>query len=74
MLWSKLRCLLQSPTDVATIAREHSVDDFANYFIDKIENIRQSTVSASPPVKKTGLFRSSWINLVRLQQQKLYNY
>ena len=53
MLWSKLRCLLQSPTDDATITPEHSADDFANYFVDKIEKIRQSTVSAPPPMIKT---------------------
>ena len=56
VLWSKLRCLLQSPAeDVATAPLEHSADNFANYFVEKIEKIRQSTESAPPPVIKTRL-------------------
>ena len=48
MLWSKLRCLLEPPShDSAT---EHSANDFAAFFADKTEKIRQSTSSASDPV------------------------
>ena len=54
MLWSKLRCLLQSPADEQQqVAPEHSAEDFAKYFSDKIEKIRQSTDSAPPPVIET---------------------
>jgi len=49
-LWSKLRCLMQSPSDVTSDSAEHSADEFANFFVDKIEKIRQSTDSAPPPV------------------------
>jgi len=48
MLWSKLRCLLEQPThDSAT---DHSANDFAMFFAEKTEKIRQSTNSASDPV------------------------
>jgi len=48
MLWSKLRCLLEPPSqDNST---EHSANEFAAFFADKIEKIRQSTSSASKPI------------------------
>ena len=50
-LWSKLRCLLQSPSDATSSdVPEHSAEEFANYFVDKIEKIRQSTQAAPLPV------------------------
>jgi len=49
VLWSKLRCLLQSPVDDASTSIEHSADDFANFFVNKIDTIRQSTAAAPYP-------------------------
>jgi len=49
VLWSKLRCLLQSPTDDASTSIEHSADDFSNFFVSKIDTIRQSTAAAPHP-------------------------
>jgi len=49
-LWSKLRCLLQTPTDDLSTEGDHSADEFADYFVNKIAAIRQSTVTAPPPI------------------------
>jgi len=48
VLWSRLRCLLQSPVDDSTI--EHSADDFAKFFLEKIDKIRLNSASAPLPV------------------------
>lgn len=48
VLWTKLRCLLQPPADDLS-SSVHSVDDFANFFVNKIDTIRLSTVFAPPP-------------------------
>ena len=45
----KLRCLLQVPADDDS-SQVHSPDEFADFFSRKVDNIRQSTVSAPPPV------------------------
>lgn len=47
MLWSRLRCLLQ-PADNAVV--EHSADDFAQQFRNKVERIRASTANAPAPL------------------------
>ena len=47
-LWSKLRCLLEPPSHDSTT--EHSANEFAAFFADKTEKIRQSTSSASNPI------------------------
>jgi hypothetical protein len=49
-LWSKLRCLLEIPTDDLSTEGDHSADEFADYFVNKIAEIRQSTVTAPPPI------------------------
>jgi len=48
VLWSKLRCLLQSPVDESSM--QHSADDFAKYFVDKIDKIRSNSASAASPL------------------------
>lgn len=48
MMWSKLCCLLEPPSQEYT--SDHSADEFANFFADKTENIRHSTMSAPNPV------------------------
>jgi len=48
VLWSKLRCLLQSPVDESST--QHSADDFAKYFVDKIDKIRLKSASAASPL------------------------
>ena len=48
VLWSKLRCLLQSPVDESST--QHSPDDFAKYFTNKIDKIRLNSASAPPPL------------------------
>jgi len=47
-LWSKLRCLLQSPSDDLSTG-DNSADDFADYFASKIASIRQTTALSPPP-------------------------
>jgi len=47
MLWSRLRCLLQPPANNTLV--EHSADDFAQQFTNKVERIRASTANASAP-------------------------
>ena len=51
-MWSKMRCLLQVPSDEGSCC-EHSADDFADYFARKIDTIRRSTSTATPPVITT---------------------
>ena len=46
MLWSRLRGLLHPP-DSAVL--EHSADDFAQHFTNKVDRIRASTASAPAP-------------------------
>jgi hypothetical protein len=53
-MWSKMRCLLDVPTDDAS-SNEHSADDFADFFSQKINAIRQSTSTAQPPAITTRL-------------------
>jgi hypothetical protein len=48
MLWAKLRCLLEPPSQDNTT--EHSANEFAAFFSDKTEKIRQSTSLASNPI------------------------
>ena len=48
VIWSKLRCLLQSPVDDSS--SQHSADDFANYFVGKIDKIRSNSASAASPL------------------------
>jgi len=48
-LWNKLRCLLQLPADDDALM-VHSADEFADFFTQKVDNIRHSTASAPPPV------------------------
>jgi hypothetical protein len=48
-LWSRLRCLLQSPADELSDG-DFSADDFADYFVNKVDIIRQSTAVAPPAV------------------------
>jgi hypothetical protein len=48
-LWNKLRCLLEVPADDDS-SKVHSPDNFADFFSEKVDNIRQSTASAPPPV------------------------
>ena len=45
MLWSRLRCLLHPADGVI----EHSADDFAHQFTNKVERIRASTINAPAP-------------------------
>lgn len=45
-LWSKLRTLLEPQSNAAT---DLTTDDFAHYFVTKIERIRASTAAASAP-------------------------
>jgi len=52
LMWSKLRCLLEIPP-VDGSNKEHSADDFADFFSKKIETIRQSTSNAPPPAITT---------------------
>jgi len=40
-MWSHLKCLLTRPEETLT---EHSPDEFARHFQEKIERIRLSTV------------------------------
>lgn len=47
MLWSRLRCLLQ-PAGGPVI--DHSADDFAQHFANKVERIRASTANACRPL------------------------
>jgi hypothetical protein len=47
-MWSKMRCLLEVPSDASN--NEHSADDFAEFFLKKIDTIRKSTSNAPPPV------------------------
>ena len=48
-LWSKLQCLLHVPShDVTT--NDHTANDFADFFQQKIDSIRQTTSSSSTPV------------------------
>ena len=48
-LWNKLRCLLQAPADEVS-SHDHSADEFANFFSNKVDNIRKSTASSPDPV------------------------
>jgi len=48
-LWSKLQCLLHVPSDDVTTT-DHTANDFADFFQQKIDTIRQTTSSSSAPV------------------------
>jgi len=49
-LWTKLRCLLDAPSSDDSSTSKYSANDFANYFVSKIDTIRQTTSSAPAPV------------------------
>lgn len=51
LLWSKVNVLLRPPT--APTTSTHTVDDFANFFVGKVEKIRQATAGAPPAVIET---------------------
>jgi hypothetical protein len=48
VLWSRLHSLLQSPVDESST--QHSPDDYAKYFTDKIDKIRLNSASAASPL------------------------
>ena len=45
-LWTKLSVLLRPPTAASTSG--HSVDDFTDFFINKVDDIQSATSNASP--------------------------
>jgi len=48
-LWAKLRCLFDVPSSDDSTISKYSANDFANYFVNKIDTIRQTTSSAPAP-------------------------
>jgi hypothetical protein len=60
VLWSKLRCVLDRPPDESPC--QHSADDFSDFFVRKINAIRNSTASASLP------------NIVRRDVERFVNF
>jgi hypothetical protein len=53
-LWNKLRCLLQVPVDDVS-SQVHTADEFADYFVEKVNNIRNSTAQTPLPTIDTRL-------------------
>jgi len=55
VLWSRLRCLLQPPS-VDSTAEHTAADEFAKFFVNKIDRIRLSTSTApKPTIERRGV-------------------